>query len=513
MIVAGPGAGKTWIFRRLLEQAPGNDESRLVLTFINSLTDDLDRELGQLATVRTFHGYCFGVLKRDPQTRPGLRDDFLLQPHLPALIEEDWRCAYDSEAPNFVDGMRRLDSEVDQKFFLERSNYYNAVGFDDAVYRVQRAWNDDPSIVPALDLVLIDEFQDFNPLEAEVIEALGNAGPIVIAGDDDQALYGPLKHATWDYIRRLHSRGDFKVFELPFCMRCTEVIVGAANDIIGTAQSRGMLGGRIAKRFEPYPPRKQADSAAYPNIDHAQCSVQRLNANYFGRYIEQQVLAIPGEEVEEARNANDAPALVIGQSQYLDQIEKHLAGAGVPVVRSQSSRSALSKEDGLQLLKQDPHSNLGWRIILATSEGRDTRAIIARSVLDGASIGSLLTEEYKREVLTEAAGFQAAALPESGSLPSALYVRLVSFEGAKGLSAQHVFVVGLHDSDLPRNSSAITDREVCLFLVALTRAKKKCTFLTCSIFAQTWKAKSSFISWINPARLRLLEIRAQYWQS
>ena len=43
--------------------------------------------------------------------------------------------------------------------------------------------------------------------------------------------------------------------------------------------------------------------------------------------------------------------------------------------------------------------------------------------------------------------------------------------GAKGLSAQHVFIVGLHEGDLPRNSANIDDLEVCQFLVGLTRAK------------------------------------------
>lgn len=44
LVVAGPGTGKTFLFRKLLEQASGERDDRLVLTFINNLKDDLDRK-------------------------------------------------------------------------------------------------------------------------------------------------------------------------------------------------------------------------------------------------------------------------------------------------------------------------------------------------------------------------------------------------------------------------------------------------------------------------------------
>lgn len=58
LVVAGPGAGKTTLFRRLLDQADGDASRRLILTFINNLKADLDRSLGDVAEVFTLHGYC-----------------------------------------------------------------------------------------------------------------------------------------------------------------------------------------------------------------------------------------------------------------------------------------------------------------------------------------------------------------------------------------------------------------------------------------------------------------------
>ena len=58
LIVAGPGTGNTSVFRRLLEATRGERNTRLVLTFINNLKNDLDEGLHDLASVFTLHGYC-----------------------------------------------------------------------------------------------------------------------------------------------------------------------------------------------------------------------------------------------------------------------------------------------------------------------------------------------------------------------------------------------------------------------------------------------------------------------
>jgi superfamily II DNA or RNA helicase len=51
LVVAGPGAGKTYLFRKLLDVAPGERHQRLVLTFINTLKNDLTNNLGDASEV------------------------------------------------------------------------------------------------------------------------------------------------------------------------------------------------------------------------------------------------------------------------------------------------------------------------------------------------------------------------------------------------------------------------------------------------------------------------------
>jgi superfamily I DNA/RNA helicase len=78
--------------------------------------------------------------------------------------------------------MRNLVGEEELRFYFERANYYNAVGFDDSIYRTGTELKNHSESVPEYDLVLIDEYQDFNRMEADIIETLAKRSSIVIAG-------------------------------------------------------------------------------------------------------------------------------------------------------------------------------------------------------------------------------------------------------------------------------------------------------------------------------------------
>ena len=247
LVVAGPGTGKTTLFKELLALAPGDTNERLVLTFINSLRDDLEAALGDMASVYTLHSYCLGRLHARSELRAGLTDGFRCVPGLAHLIATDWELIVGTEVPTFVRQMRNLEGKSQIPFYIDRGNYYDAVDFDDSVYRVYAQVSNGIDALSAYQLILIDEYQDFNALESAVIELLAMKSPILIAGDDDQALYSQLRDSSWQFIRSLRSGGEFEVFELPFCMRCTRVIVEAVNDVLDQAKRLAKLHGRIEK--------------------------------------------------------------------------------------------------------------------------------------------------------------------------------------------------------------------------------------------------------------------------
>ena len=452
LVVAGPGTGKTTLFRALLEPASGSQETRLVLTFINNLKNDLEKSLSDVASIYTLHGYCQGLLKRHSDLRAGLTGNFLCFPGLASLIKIDWEYLKNEPAPQFIALMRNLIGGEEIGFYLDRANYYDAVDFDDSVYRAYSELKKNPSSMRGYDLVLIDEYQDFNRMEASFIDLLAENSPIVVAGDDDQALYSQLRGASWEHIRSLYTHGDYEVFALPFCMRCPEVIVGAVNDVILRARQAERLEGRIDKPYRHYEPVKGADSRLYPKIGLVTTTVQRLKANYFGRYITQRIKQIPKEEIEEAKKKGDPAVLIIGSKQYRNQIESHLVEEGYTTDLSRDRIDGLERVQGLYILKENPNSNLGWRIILEFEKEEFASTCIRNAAFQGLSLEDIMPGEIKETILKE-----AQALPEikteveekKSDTDVQLNIKLTSFEGAKGLSAQHVFIVGLHEGDLP----------------------------------------------------------------
>jgi superfamily I DNA/RNA helicase len=514
LVVAGPGTGKTTLFRKLLESTGGDRKSRIVLTFLHNLKDDLDESLTELAQVFTLHGYSQLLLHRIEALRNGLTEEFRCLPNIATLIAHDWKYLKSGTVPQFVKQMRDLEHGADIDFYLDRGNYYDAVDFDDSVFRTYEALKAHPEYIEVCDLVLIDEYQDFNKLEAGFIDLLASQNPIVIAGDDDQALYAQLRGSSWDFIRSLYRSDEYERFELPFCLRCPEVIVAAVNDVISRALASKQLQGRISKPYQHYEPVKGADSKQYPTIDLVVTTVQRLNANYFGMYIEQAVASMPKEEIEEAATKGYPAALIIGSKQYLRQIAEYLEGKGIAIDTKRDNQEPLERARGLDMLADNFDSNLGWRIILHHAEPAFCKRILRAAFSKNVNLAEEIPSELKDSIRSELESRIKATPEDTIETPSKTspMVKLTSFEGAKGLSAQHVFIVGLHEGDLPRDPKNIQDIEICRLVVGLTRTRKSCALMATKRFADVAKQPSSFVSWIKSNRLRHVPVDAQYWK-
>ena len=80
IVLAGAGTGKTYTFREILKA--NSDGENIALTFIKSLTADMDSVFGDLAEVKTFHAYCKKILHEQ-------NGKVELFPYLTQIIEED----------------------------------------------------------------------------------------------------------------------------------------------------------------------------------------------------------------------------------------------------------------------------------------------------------------------------------------------------------------------------------------------------------------------------------------
>jgi hypothetical protein len=498
--------------------------------------------------VFTLHGYCKHLAYRLPLDGLSVRLDYY--PPLFILLAEDFRLLdrghiSDDELER---ALRTMDDDEGLiTGVLKLGAYYNAVSHTDVVYRVLSHLEATPASVPSFPLVVVDEYQDFCLLETRFIQALETASPILVAGDDDQALYS-FKDASADFIRALAQEdSDYARFDLPYCTRCTEVVVNAVNNVVREAQRRGNLADRVEREYLCYLPKKQEDSEAHPAIIWAQCSVETNKSPYMGLYVAEMIGQIPAADIAESHKDNYPTALVIGR--------RDLAARAYNVIKQRFPSAVMRPQQdftvdaihGYRRLAADPESRLGWRILLhvipfpgsdkaiakALTEQRpltdelpdDYRgrhggiAKIIRQLVDGHGVTDQQLTELEREMDRPCAeiqtalgrdeeGDQATQPQHEEGVPSIVCTSLL---GAKGLSAGYVFIVGFNNGVFPKKPSAVTNDEVCKLIVGLSRTRKECHVVSCGrLFGKPWMKPSIFLDWLD-VRIVEREIDKAYW--
>lgn len=556
LIVAGPGTGKTHTFREVLAQAPIG----LAMTFIKALHADMEVKLGkgatpQLADAYTFHGFCKNLMHGLPLE--GLTSSFDYYPPLEPIIRRDIKTVERRPMNKYAIPTALLTLDMQSGLIplvLRSGTYYDACGYDDAVYRVYLHLDANTSSVPSYPLVVVDEYQDFSPLEVGIIRLLADVSPVLVVGDDDQALYA-FRHADAQFIRDLAGDEDYERFELPWCSRCTRVMVEATHEVIARARAEGLLSDRIPKPYECFLPKKLPDSQSHPKLIHAKCSLQNGSgkANYPARYIEQQIRQIPQADIIASRQDGYPTVLILGRANWLtDGILDYLRGP-FPGIRGKDSAALEPKPlDGYERLLKDDRSRMGWRILMYVQTPPKIGEILRRALVDDEELVDLLPKSYRarhlaivellqrlldqeelcvdEEVrLQEATELSIADIlerlghtddepePEAGgeeviegegSGDAELDILVTTLVGAKGLQAEHVFVVGMHEGDFPQHEP--TDEEVCCLIVALTRGTKTCTLVSADRFGGDPRQPSRFLEWLGP-HLKVVSVNKAFF--
>jgi superfamily I DNA/RNA helicase len=516
IVVAGPGTGKTHLFKKALE----GKKPSLTLTFVNALVDDLSLELHGMSDVRTLHSFARGFLKEAWKKK-----ELNIFPKLSKLIREDLE-NLTGEDVDFDKIFHEMDvTNPHLEFYRKRKKYYDgSYGYSDIVFAAVQYLRENRDKIPVFEQVVVDEFQDFNELEVALIDLLGERSPIILAGDDDQALYD-FKSADAKHLRNRHDDlgNGYEAFNLPLCSRCTRVIVDAANDIVAAAQSNKLLNGRIPKPYDYFESKsKDAASEQFPRITH-----KHRFASQFAWYIESKLDEVASVIREKFSVLIIAPTKVQARS-----LSEALRGKGLQNVDFvERNDKDLSLLDGLKVLLENDKSNLGWRIVAAAlMEAKAFTPVIKRT--DGAEppFDGLVPAEIKKRVrgmLTVLRkvrdskpidGDALSLLEEMGVEPYRLGLESLSDElnwigrggagpglrklpitvstiqGSKGLSADIVFIAYFDDAFFITRGGMI-DKDVCNFLVSLTRAKKKVFLLS------SQNKRPKFLEWIDNSRI------------
>ena len=222
LVVAGPGTGKTRVLicraAHLIEER-GITPSHLVLvTFTRraarQLTDRLATLVGpdaQHVRAGTIHHFCYEILRDHPE-QADLPDDFIVVDD--AVTDAFWQRWYQQHErwceENYLGSYRQVKTHVSRiklgidtvsgqltqglRDYDRMLSTRGALDFDDVLVKTRDLLRDHPdtraAIAEEAEALLVDEFQDTDPVQFDVIRRLGEEGShLFCVADDDQSVY------------------------------------------------------------------------------------------------------------------------------------------------------------------------------------------------------------------------------------------------------------------------------------------------------------------------------------
>src|SRR5437667_2201055 len=284
LVIAGAGSGKTrtLVYRvaRLVESGV-NPGQILLLTFTRRAAEEMLRRAGALGGAScervaggTFHSFANVVLRRTAR-HVGLEPNFTI---LDRGDSEDVvnlarsRAGLDRKDRRFprkraileilsmaVNRAKPLADIVTETYIhlaehledlerlgLEYARYKrqkNLVDYDDLLVLLRDLLRDQPEVAAQLSrtyrFIMVDEYQDTNPLQAEIVRGLAASHPNVMAvGDDSQSIYS-FRGATFRNIMDFPKAfPDPRIVKLEENYRSTQPILDLANAIIDRAAEK-----------------------------------------------------------------------------------------------------------------------------------------------------------------------------------------------------------------------------------------------------------------------------------
>lgn len=272
MVVAGPGSGKTLtIIRRLLyliyvKQIPA--ERILVITYTKeaalSMQEKfreqlklfgLEKQLSQgYVSFGTFHSYFYQIIRSikkysEYQLITQQEKVKIVKSILNRTDEEvsDYAVKKLLEHISYFKNTGRLKEDWnisdECQQYEEILKSYKRMDFDDMLYLCKKELLSEVKLLhdcrERLDFILIDEYQDINPVQYELIQLLTcEKRNLFVVGDDDQAIYG-FRGTDGECFRKM--KRDFpevKTIFLSINYRCAEKIVKASGKLIGQNKTR-----------------------------------------------------------------------------------------------------------------------------------------------------------------------------------------------------------------------------------------------------------------------------------
>ena len=404
--------------------------------------------------------------------------------------------------------------------YFKLCKFYNAAGFADLIVRAKDALKENPAL-NTHGFFIFDEYQDFNAAEELLLERITYAAEAtLIVGDDDQVLYVTLKSGKASLIRAIYRATDTVNAMLLYCGRCDFHIAHAASHFI----RRSPDADSIKKIYLPL-----SDAEGCTKVQVVACATPATAVDYIRKFIEDRKHEIEKRKADLAEGrSKDAYLLILSPSNAVDFYKPN--GARDELFKL----VALYREEGRKFsdeyykvlsyysLANYPSNNFTFRKALYY-EGIRGNAILSllRECLASSKSFSALGHEHIKDALTKATKVRDIVdsketiakklealkkhiqIDDVKSLQADLErhginkqrieaiehqdeeeaeleeiqvkqmsaVELMTIVGAKGLSADHVIIIGFDNVNMSwvrRNA----------FFVAKTRARKSLHLIT-----------------------------------
>ncbi len=211
LVLSGPGTGKTRVLveriKHLIFKENVQPASILAITFtVNAATEILKRlrpehHIETQPMVTTFHGWAYSFLKEqgkkidiigekeeDVLLREALSQRGLKQTSAPAMLKQI-ACAMQRYPITF----EQASLEDVFRGYKKLKNTYNLASYDDLIHEaidLLRQPSINSEFRKRFRFILVDEFQDINPVQYEIVRLMAwPDGEITAIGDPNQAIY------------------------------------------------------------------------------------------------------------------------------------------------------------------------------------------------------------------------------------------------------------------------------------------------------------------------------------
>jgi superfamily I DNA/RNA helicase/RecB family exonuclease len=427
LVLAGPGTGKTATVVELVadrvERHGLRPEQALVLTFSRRAADELRFRLASRLgmTVRgrlawTFHAWCYAVLRAYDRAFAGSELRLMSGPEQDVVVRdllgplraepERWPVGWSQllELRGFADEVRDLLARCQERGidpvdldvmgartgrqgwqalapfyadYLDNLDWQAAVDYSGLVRRTARLLGN-PEVLSEvagdLRLIVVDEYQDTDPAQELVLQALAaTRAQLVVVGDPDQSIYG-FRGADVSGILNFSERfrgprrQRAQVLALGRCRRSGSELVAASRAVASRLPLPGLPAPAVAhhRELQPLGPDPKGHPAVAVRVfsSPAQEAVAVADALRRAHLID----GLPWS----------AMAVLVRSTRLAGPLQRALADAGVPVETPADERP-LTREPVLDPLLSLLHAGAGLRPL-----DEDTAVALLCSPLGGA---------------------------------------------------------------------------------------------------------------------------------